>query len=81
MRVVEKINDVKTIKVVVNGAGAAGKAIVDLLVDFDFQNIICLDSRGAIYEGREDIENNKYKKAIAEKTNKNKVKGKLDVCM
>ncbi len=40
------------IKVVANGAGAAGIAIIKLLHSFGVRNIIMCDSRGAIYEGR-----------------------------
>lgn len=64
------------VKVVVNGAGAAGKAVADLLYKYGFQNIIILDSVGAIYEGRSDL--NEAKKELATYTNKNKEVGKLD---
>src|SRR5699024_2230764 len=40
------------IKVVANGAGAAGIAIIRLLYSMGVRNIIMCDSRGAIYEGR-----------------------------
>ncbi|WP_342387173.1 NAD(P)-dependent malic enzyme [Salinicoccus bachuensis] len=40
------------IKVVLNGAGAAGVAIVKLLHSFGVKEMIMCDSRGAIYEGR-----------------------------
>ncbi len=41
------------IKVVVNGAGAAGIAITKLLVSLGVGNIIMCDSKGAIYDGRQ----------------------------
>jgi len=56
--------DKKNVKVVVNGAGAAGIAIVKLLLKYGFKNILNLDSKGIIYKGRGDL--NKYKKEIAE---------------
>lgn len=41
-----------SIKVVVNGAGAAGVAITRLLHQFGTRNIILCDTKGAIFEGR-----------------------------
>lgn len=61
--------------VVVSGAGAAGIAITRLLISQGIKDIILLDSKGAIYKGRKGL--NKYKKEIAEKTNKMKYKGDL----
>jgi len=61
--------------VVVSGAGAAGLAITRLLISQGIKDIILLDSKGAIYKGRKGL--NKYKKEIAEKTNKMKYKGDL----
>ncbi len=63
------------LKVVVNGAGAAGMAIVRLLLAQGVKDIILLDSRGAIYAGRDNL--NPYKKKIARLTNKKKIKGGL----
>ena len=40
------------IKVVVNGAGAAGIAIVKLLLSFGVKDIIICDTKGAIFKGR-----------------------------
>ncbi len=67
---------VKDVKILVNGAGSAGLAIVDLLLIYGFKNIIVLDSKGAIYEGREDL--NEEKQEIAKETNKEKIKGNLE---
>lgn len=78
------INALKIIKkspfevsLVINGAGAAGKAINDLLIYYKFQEIIVVDTKGAIYEGREDLSGNQFKQNIAERTNRHKVKGTL----
>ncbi len=51
LRLVDKSFD--EIKVVINGAGAAGIAIVKLLHYFGVKDMILCDSKGAIYEGRE----------------------------
>lgn len=61
------------LKVVVNGAGAAGIAITRLLISHGVKDLILVDSQGVIYEGRREL--NKYKQAIAKVTNKKKLKG------
>jgi malate dehydrogenase (oxaloacetate-decarboxylating) len=71
------------VRVVINGAGAAGIAIAKLLRCADIDSHICtpvrevlvVDSKGIIYEGREDL--NKYKQEIASITNPYKRKGRL----
>jgi len=67
---------IKELRVVINGAGAAGIAIARLLITQGVKNIILLDSKGIIYSGRRNL--NIYKKAIAQKINREKLKGKLD---
>lgn len=76
------INALKVVKkrpkdcvVVVGGAGAAGQAIVELLLRYGVGEIIVVDSRGIIHHDRPDL--NKYKKEIAEKTNQSRVTGDL----
>jgi malate dehydrogenase (oxaloacetate-decarboxylating) len=56
----KKIED---LKVVVNGAGAAGIATARLLKARGIKNLIVLDSKGIICSSRKDL--NKYKKEIA----------------
>lgn len=68
--------ELKGIKVVTNGAGAAGIAIINLLMSMGVQNVIMCDSKGAIYEGR-PTGMNKYKDKIAQVTNREMVKGDL----
>lgn len=68
--------DIDKIKVVTSGAGAAGMAIVKLLMSMGVQNVIMCDSQGAIYEGRL-TGMNKYKEEISRKTNRQMVKGDL----
>lgn len=67
--------NMEEIKVVVNGAGAAGVSITKLLLSEDVKDIIVLDSKGAIYEGREGL--NESKRELAQITNKDKVRGNL----
>lgn len=64
------------VKIVINGAGAAGIAIAKLLLNMGFANIIMCDSKGVIYEGRE-FSMNSTKHEIAAITNREKVTGSL----
>ncbi len=63
------------IKVVTSGAGAAGIAIIKLLIDAGLKDIIMCDRKGAIYEGRSDLNSEKIE--IAAITNRAMVKGSL----
>ena len=60
------------IKVVANGAGAAGIAIIKLLYSYGVRDIIMCDTKGAIYEGRPNGMN-EIKEQVALVTNRNKV--------
>ena len=64
------------IKVVINGAGAAGIAITKLLLKMGTKDVILCDTKGAIYKGRPSGMN-KYKDEIAEITNKELISGDL----
>ena len=66
----------KDIKVVVNGAGAAGMAITYLIQKMVAENIMLCDSTGAIYEGR-GKGMNPYKDQIAAVTNSQHEAGQL----
>ncbi|WP_085509089.1 NAD(P)-dependent malic enzyme [Thalassobacillus devorans] len=68
------------IKVVANGAGAAGIAIIKLLYHFGVRDIIMCDSKGAIFEGR-NYGMNDVKDEIAKITNKDKQEGSLEEIM
>jgi len=61
--------DVKTTRLVCNGAGAAGIACLELLkaVGFAPENLILCDTKGVIYQGRTDGMN-QWKSAYAVKT-------------
>lgn len=65
------------IKIVINGAGAAGTAIAKLLMHAGATNIIACDRSGAIYAGR-DENPTEIKGWLADNTNPNKVIGGLD---
>ena len=68
----KKIED---IKVVVNGAGAAGISIAKFLLRFGVKDIIACDKLGVISEG--DTRFNEAQQALAKVTNRNMVTGTL----
>ncbi len=68
----KKIED---IEVVVNGAGAAGVAITKLLMSKGLKKVILCDRKGAIYKGRDDLNN--IKAQMAEISNLEMKKGDL----
>jgi malate dehydrogenase (oxaloacetate-decarboxylating) len=70
-KVVKK--DVKKLKTVITGAGAAGTAIAKLLIKAGIKDIIVLDSKGIIDSGRTDA----HKKELAKHSNPRKIKGGL----
>lgn len=55
--------DIKDISVVTSGAGAAGIAIIKLLMAMGLQDVVMCDRKGAIYEGREDLNTEKQEMA------------------
>ena len=73
----------ETMRVVINGAGAAGTAIAKLLrcvgqepdVCVPVADVVVCDSKGAIHEGREDL--NEYKKGLLKFTNRENRAGSL----
>ncbi|WP_291633672.1 malic enzyme-like NAD(P)-binding protein [Clostridium sp.] len=73
LRLIKK--DIKNIKVVINGAGAAGIAVTKLLMSMGVASVIMCDTKGAIYEGRENLGGEKD--LMSTTTNKDKVKGSL----
>ena len=68
----KKIED---IKVVINGAGAAGTAISNLLLLAGVKNLIACDKVGILYRGMEKIDD--AKTDLAERTNPDNIKGSL----
>ncbi|MFE8703731.1 NADP-dependent malic enzyme [Cytobacillus sp. FJAT-54145] len=70
----KKMNE---IKVVANGAGAAGIAIIKLLYSYGVRDIIMCDTKGAIYEGRPKGMND-IKDEVAKFTNRDNQEGSLE---
>ena len=68
----KKIED---IKVVVNGSGAAGGAIVRMILGLGVKDVIMCDSKGIIYKGSPT--NNWVKEELAQITNKEDIRGGL----
>lgn len=64
------------IRVVTSGAGAAGIAIIKLLIAMGLNDVILCDRKGAIYEGRDGL--NQEKIEMAKITNKQMRKGSLE---
>ena len=63
------------ISVVTSGAGAAGIAVIRLLVAMGLKDVVLCDRQGAIYQGRDDL--NTEKAEMAAITNQNRKKGSL----
>ena len=77
LKIVSKTKE--QVKVVINGAGAAGLATAKLLFDYGFKNIILLDSRGILSSRREDL--NKYKIEALDYSNPEDISGNLDLAL
>lgn len=73
LKVVNK--KIEDIKVVVNGAGAAGTAIARLLLSSGVKNLIACDKVGILYRGIENVDD--AKKELAKVTNPDNIKGTL----
>ena len=66
---------IEEVKIVTSGAGAAGIAIIKLLLSLGAKHVIMTDREGAIYKGRENL--NPIKMEMAEITNLSMEKGSL----
>jgi malate dehydrogenase (oxaloacetate-decarboxylating) len=73
LRVVGK--NLNEVKVVFSGAGAAGIACAQMLLKAGASNVILVDSKGAIYDGRPDL--NHAKQDIAKITNREGITGDI----
>ena len=73
LRLVEK--KLEDVKIVTSGAGAAGIAIIKLLISMGAKHVVMTDRKGAIYAGREGL--NAVKEEIAAVTNQEKESGTL----
>ncbi len=78
LRVVDK--KLEDIRVVANGAGAAGIAIIKLLVSMGVKDVIMCDTKGIVYEGR-PFGMNPVKEEMAKITNRDKIQGDLAEAM
>jgi len=72
-KVVKK--DLKKMRVVIVGAGAAGRAVALLLLKYGVKDIILVDSAGAIESSRSGMA--PYKRELAKMTNPRSIKGSL----
>ncbi|MBK7140709.1 MAG: phosphate acetyltransferase [bacterium] len=62
--------DIGKVRVVYSGAGAAGIACAKLYISLGVnpENMLMVDSKGVLWEGREDFSGNKYKQYFVRKT-------------
>ena len=75
LRLVKK--DVAEVKIVANGAGAAGTAIVRLLLNLGAKHITMINSKGAMYEGMDMSRINRVQAELLKETNLEKKQGSL----
>lgn len=74
LKLVQK--DIHEISVVTSGAGAAGIAIIKLLMEMGLEDVVMCDRHGAIYRGRDNL--NDEKAEMAEISNRKMKKGSLE---
>lgn len=74
LKIVDK--DIKDVKVVIDGAGASGIAIANLLLAAGVKDIVLCDINGALVEGDESL--NEAQRKIAKVTNRNFEKGNIE---
>lgn len=65
--------EIGKIKIFINGAGAAGTAIAQLLINAGATDIVMNDSHGLLYEGRDSL--NKVQSELVRKTNLQNLRG------
>lgn len=75
LRLVKK--DIADVKIVANGAGAAGTAIVRLLLNLGAKHITMINSKGAMYEGMDMSRINRVQAELLKETNLEKKQGSL----
>ena len=78
MRLLNKTPD--SVKVGIVGCGSAGYGVAQLLEAYGFNDIVCFDSKGAIYEGRDNLAYHKEKISKRINTGRNApvFKGRID---
>ena len=77
LRVVEK--KIAEVKIVMSGAGAAGTAVVKLLLAAGATDLVICDSRGVIHRGRDGLAGERA--WLAENTNEAQVSGTLQTAL
>ena len=65
----------ENVKIIVSGPGAAGTAIIRILLSCGAKNVIACDENGALYAGKPGLSG--HKAALSEETNPEKEKGNL----
>lgn len=65
----------KGVRIVINGAGAAGTAIANLLLLCGFSDLVVCDSRGILHSKRENLSEEKL--SLIQRTNQNNIQGLL----
>lgn len=76
LKVVKKDkNACYNVKIVINGSGAAGTAVCNLLLEYGFRNIVICDSQGAISKNRKGLSTEKLR--LAKTTNENNEDGDI----
>ena len=73
LKIVKK--DIRDVRCVINGAGAAGTAIGEHLLKLGLEDLVMCDKAGAIYAGMEGL--SPAHQALAEKTNPKRLRGNL----
>ncbi len=73
LKIVNK--DISDVQIVVNGAGASAIAVTKLLMAMGLKKVVLCDTKGAIYEGRDNL--NPVKEEMAKITNFDRKKGSL----
>ncbi|CDP84744.1 NAD-dependent malic enzyme [Mycolicibacterium farcinogenes] len=65
--------DIHSLKVVISGAGAAGVACANILLNKGITDVVVLDSQGIVHAGRDNL--NSFKAELAGRTNPRKLTG------
>lgn len=65
--------DIHALRVVISGAGAAGVACANILLNKGIEDVVVLDSQGIVHSGRDNL--NSFKAELAGRTNPRKLTG------